>query len=36
LDLATQAFGVGFAADPVGLGVFDARGVGLDPDPERE
>jgi hypothetical protein len=36
LDVATKAVGVGATAHAVGLRVFDARGVGLDPNSERE
>ena len=34
LDLSPQALAVGLAADPVGLGILDARRVALHADPE--
>jgi hypothetical protein len=36
LDFATQPVGVGAATNPVGLRIFDARGMGLDTNSERE
>ena len=35
LDVADEALALGLAADAIGLRILDARGMGLDPDPQR-